>query len=162
MKIARQFVKYGTAALLSAASDWLVFAAVLAVFGWPIPAQASSRIVGGVVSFGVNKYWSFESRSHERMLAEARRFLVLFVISYIVSLSLFSALTYAGVWPYWAKLMTDMSCFFFNFFMMRFWVYRAQASVTEVCLPPVHSTGTLRGSDNGTILRPFARGDKHC
>ena len=136
MKIARQFVKYVAVALLSAASDWLVFTAAFAVSGWPIPAQAGSRIVGGVVSFGVNKYWSFESRDHQRTLVEARRFLILFAVSYIVSLSLFSALTYTGVWAYWAKLITDMACFFFNFLMMRFWVYRPSGDKQSVAARP--------------------------
>ena len=152
MNIASQFVKYATVALLSAASDWVVFTALFAAFGWPIIAQGTSRIVGGVVSFAVNKYWSFESRRHERTLIEARRFLVLFVISYVVSLSLFSALTYGGVWPYWAKLITDTSCFFFNFVMMRFWVYRPQqpAPAVETTASRLHSTEGLRAESSLT------------
>jgi putative flippase GtrA len=124
VNITSQFTKYVTVAMLSAASDWVVFAGLLAASSLPIIAQGTSRIVGGLVSFGVNKYWSFESRRPERTLIEARRFLVLFVISYVLSLSLFSALTLILVSPYWAKLITDTSCFFFNFLMMRLWVYR--------------------------------------
>jgi putative flippase GtrA len=126
VNIATQFAKYATVAMLSAAADWAVFTTLLIAFGWPIMAQGTSRIVGGLVSFAINKYWSFESRRHEHALGEARRFLLLFIASYAISISLFSALTYAGVWPYFAKLLTDTSCFFFNFAMMRFWVYRRQ------------------------------------
>jgi putative flippase GtrA len=124
VNIATQFLKYVTVAMLSAASDWAVFAGLLAASGLPIMAQGTSRIVGGFVSFGINKYWSFQSRRRERTLIEARRFLMLFVVSYFLSLSLFSALTLIWLSPYWAKLITDTSCFFFNFLMMRFWVYR--------------------------------------
>jgi putative flippase GtrA len=128
VNIATQFAKYVTVALLSAASDWVVFATLFAAFGWAIMAQATSRIVGGLVSFGINKYWSFQSYQHKRALHEAWRFAALFVASYGISLSLFSALTFLDVGPYWAKLITDTSCFLFNFLMMRFWVYRPQRS----------------------------------
>ena len=130
MNITIQFSKYVTVALLSAASDWLVFSTLLAIFGWVIMAQATSRIVGGLVSFGMNKYWSFQSYQHTRVLRQASRFVLLFIGSYCLSLTLFSALTYLNMRPYWAKLITDMSCFFFNFIAMRFWVYRLQPFAT--------------------------------
>jgi len=132
VSIATQFAKYVTVGLLSAASDWLVFTALFATFGWVIMAQATSRIVGGLVSFGINKYWSFQSYQHTRALREASRFVLLFIGSYCLSLSLFSTLTYFGIPPYWAKAITDTSCFFFNFIAMRFWVYRPQLLATKV------------------------------
>lgn len=58
MKIAGQFARYVAVALLSAASDWVVFAALFTAFGSAIMAQAISRIAGAVGSFGINKYWS--------------------------------------------------------------------------------------------------------
>ena len=128
MNIATQFVKYVTVAVLSAASDWAVFATLFAAFGWKIQAQAISRLVGGLVSFGTNKYWSFQSYEHKQALHEAWRFAALFVASYGLSLSLFSVLTHVGTGPYWAKLITDTCCFVFNFLVMRFWVYRPQRS----------------------------------
>ena len=124
MRTAAQFAKYVAVALLSAASDWVVFAALFAAFGLPIMAQAISRVVGAIVSFGINKYWSFQSQQHKQVLAEAWRFLVLFTASYALALSLFSALTFAGLSPYLAKLISDTTCFFFNFLIMRVWVYR--------------------------------------
>ena len=125
MEITRQLLKYFTVAALTAASDWVLFTVLLAGFGGaPIAAQGTSRIAGGVVSFTANKCWSFQSRGSERTFTEVRRFLTLFIISYFISLALFSALTFVGTWPYWAKLVTDTSCFFFNFVMMRLWVYR--------------------------------------
>jgi putative flippase GtrA len=124
VRIAVQFMKYVTVALISAASDWIVFAGLFALFGRPIAAQATSRIVGGVVSFAINKYWSFESREHKRTLIEAWRFIVLFGASYILSLALFSFMTWVAVHPYVAKLLADSACFIFNFMVMRLWVYR--------------------------------------
>ena len=128
MNIVIQFVKYSTVALLSALSDWIVFVGILALFGSPIGAQAISRIVGGVVSFAINKYWSFESCRRDRTLIEAWRFIVLFGISYTFSLALFALVTWVGLHPYIAKLLSDSVCFIFNFLMMRFWVYRLRHS----------------------------------
>jgi putative flippase GtrA len=131
VNFATQFVKYVTVAFLSAASDWAVFAALFAAFGWTILAQATSRIVGGLVSFSINKYWSFQSYQHKQALHEAWRFAMLFIVSYGLSLSLFSGLTYLGAGPYWAKLTTDTSCFVFNFLVMRFWVYRPRGFASK-------------------------------
>jgi putative flippase GtrA len=131
VNIATQFAKYVTVALLSAAADWLVFATLFTAFGWTLLAQATSRIVGGLVSFGTNKYWSFQSYQHKQALHEAWRFAMLFIASYGLSLSLFSFLTYLYTGPYWAKLITDTSCFLFNFLVMRFWVYRPRPSASE-------------------------------
>jgi putative flippase GtrA len=131
VNIATQFAKYVTVALLSAASDWAVFATLFAAFGWTIQAQAISRVVGGLVSFGTNKYWSFQSYEHKQAVNEAWRFAALFVASYGLSLSLFSVLTSLGVGPYWAKLVTDTCCFLFNFLVMRVWVYRPQRCATK-------------------------------
>jgi putative flippase GtrA len=135
VKIATQFVKYVTVAVLSAISDWVVFAALFAVFGSPLAAQATSRIAGAIVSFGINKYWSFQSPQHKRALSEGWRFLVLFMASYALSLTLFSALTWSGLTPYLAKLATDTICFFFNFLVMRWWVYRRGELVLRFAPP---------------------------
>ena len=146
MRTAAQFAKYVAVALLSAASDWVVFAALFAAFGSPIMAQAISRIVGAIVSFGINKYWSFQSPQRKQLPAEAWRFLVLFIASYALSLSLFSALTFAGLSPYLAKLISDTACFFFNFLIMRVWVYRPRA-------PEVDEAGQARLSQSARHRR---------
>jgi putative flippase GtrA len=139
VRIATQFVKYVLVAALSAASDWVVFAALFATFGSALAAQATSRIFGAMVSFGVNKYWSFQSPRHQQALIEGPRFFALFVASYTLSLILFSTLTLAGLGPYLAKLTTDTTCFFFNFLVMRFWVYRPREPAPDKSGPQVGS-----------------------
>jgi putative flippase GtrA len=124
MKIAWQFTKYGAAAAASAASDWVLFTALLLAFDAPLAAQGAGRLFGGVVSFVLNKFWSFESRDRTRLSSESRRFLMLFAASYGLSLTLFSGLLSLGAHPFWAKPISDVACFFFNFFMMRSYVYR--------------------------------------
>jgi putative flippase GtrA len=150
VKITVQFLKYVSVSGLSAASDWVVFAVMLAVFGSPLAAQGTSRIFGGVVSFAINKYWSFQSRQHDQALIEAWRFLLLFIASYALSLSLFSIMTWCGLGPYLAKLTTDSTCFFFNFLVMRFWVYRP------------HDIAPTANDQSRPRLQPAEAGDVRC
>ena len=131
MTIATQFVKYcSLPRCLRRRIGWCSPPSWLP-FGAPILAQATSRIVGAAVSFGVNKYWSFQSHQHRQALIEGRRFFALFVASYALSLTLFSTLTFSGMSPYLAKLTTDTICFFFNFLVMRLWVYRPRRPVQD-------------------------------
>ena len=148
MSMATQFLKYVIVAVLSAASDWLVFATLFATFSSPIVAQAISRIFGAAVSFGVNKYWSFQSLQHKRAFIEGPRFFALFLASYALSLSLFSTLTFSAMSPYLAKLATDTTCFFFNFLVMRLWVYHPRDPVPD-------GQGTQAASFQGKRLSPI-------
>jgi putative flippase GtrA len=129
VKLTAQFIKYVTVAVLSAASDWVVFIAVMAWLGQPLPAYGTARVVGAVVSFFVNKHWSFESPDSGRTFIEGGRFLLLFAASYTLALTLFSVFTFGGLNPYWSKLLADTICFFVNFLMMRQWVYRHAENV---------------------------------
>ena len=124
MKVTVQFLKYVTVAALSAASDWLVFIVIMATVGRPLPAYGSARIVGAIVSFFVNKHWSFQSPDHRRTVVEGSRFILLFAASYSLALTMFFVFTRGGFNPYWSKLVADTICFFVNFLMMRHWVYR--------------------------------------
>jgi len=124
VKVSVQFLKYVLVAASSAASDWVVFIAIIAVFTHPMIAYGSARFVGALVSFFANKHWSFESSDVQRAPAEAIRFLLLFAFSYVVAISLFYLLTSANLGHYWAKLVADSICFFLNFVVMRYWVYR--------------------------------------
>jgi len=141
VKVASQILKYLIVAVLAAGSDWVIFASLMTMFGSPTAAQAVSRIVGGITSFSINKYWSFRSRELAQTLIEGPRFVALFIVSYLISLSLISLLTYVLISPYWAKLATDTICFFFNFGMMRFWVYRqsTHAESPKASLKPLSS-----------------------
>jgi hypothetical protein len=79
-------------------------------------------------------------------MIEAWRFLVLFIASYTLALSLFSAFTLWGARPYLAKVVTDTACFFFNFLVMRVWVYRPQGTGMDK-----ESDTTSRQSDHHSV-----------
>ena len=119
-----QFSKYGGVATGSAVTDYAVFAVLLVVGAGTLHAQMVARIAGGVFSFFANKYWSFGARKSETLKTEGRRFLFLYAFSYILSLAMLYLLTeQAGVRPYPAKIISDITCFLVNFMVMRNYVF---------------------------------------
>ncbi|MBI2339902.1 MAG: GtrA family protein [Deltaproteobacteria bacterium] len=111
------------AAALSALSDIAVFTLLVHSGLFFIYCQAVSRIVGGAVSFFINKHFSFD-RHEGRTLIEIRRFLLLYAVSYTLS---FVLLWFAhqrwGLRLLYAKPLADGTCFLFNFAVMKLYVY---------------------------------------
>jgi len=124
MIIAKQFSKYGVVAVGSAVCDYAVFSALLFVGVGALPAQAVARIAGGGFSFSINKYWSFGAKGGGALKVEGRRFLMLYVFSYVLALIILQLLMeHAGVGPYPAKITADITCFVINFLVMRNYVF---------------------------------------
>ena len=88
MSIIKQFVKYSGVAATSAIVDWIVYSTLVFFGAHYVVAQVVSRLAGGAYAFFTNKYWSFDVRSRGRVSVEGRRFLVLYLVSYCLSLSL--------------------------------------------------------------------------
>ena len=124
-KAARESVAYVSVAVISALSDWIIFTAIVTVFpGAVLIAQAVARIVGGLVSFSINRTWSFRDQQGHGLTTEARRFLILYVFSYVLSLTtLWVGSSLLGVNPYVAKLFADGLCFVVNFLVMKSYVF---------------------------------------
>ena len=91
----------------------------------------TGRITGGVFSFTCNKFWSFNAKGSRRLTIEARRFLALYAVSYVTSVSTFYVLTKSfGVDPVIAKAISDTAIFFFNFVVMRLYVFHQRLGVS--------------------------------
>mgnify|MGYP002815730190 CR=1 FL=1 len=106
MSIIKQFVKYSGVAATSAILDWIFYSTLVFLGGHYVVAQVVSRLAGGAYAFFTNKYWSFDVRSRGRISVEGRRFLVLYLVSYCLSLSLLWFLgDIAGVNIFLAKLL---------------------------------------------------------
>ena len=132
-KPAGQFAKYGLVAAMSALSDWAVFTLLFMVFGHPISAQCVARIMGGVVSFAANRNWSFRRDKKQLLVVEARRFLLLYAFSYIISISIFYALVnLMGSDPFLGKLVADTACFVINFIVMKLYVFKDRKGFTSL------------------------------
>ena len=136
MKRLHRPAKYIVVAGLSALTDWIVFSILLATVGdHYIQAQMVSRIAGGLFSFLANKYWSFDSKVAYRTLVEGRRFLLVYLVSYISSLVLlYFFWEVLGIFPYFAKLMTDTTCLVLNYIVMQSYVFRERQGLIHLCL----------------------------
>ena len=119
-----KFIKYCSVALGSALTDWLVFMALNLCGGPYMLCQATSRAVGGVFSFIVNRYWSFSAKNGRHITVQGRRFILLYFFSYSLSLGLlyfFVDIIHLSV--YISKLTADTICFMINFVVMHNYVY---------------------------------------
>ncbi len=98
----------------------------------PLYAQMTGRVIGGVFSFTCNKFWSFDAKGSRRLTIEARRFLALYVFSYLTSVSAFYVLTEsAELQQIAAKAVSDTAIFFFNFVVMRLYVFHQRLGISS-------------------------------
>ena len=119
-------------AVISAVSDWLAFLAAYGLGAPPLVAQGVARIIGGGLSFGMNRHVSFGFLKGHGLSREARRFLVLYAASYLFSiLGFFTFLNILGAPVVVAKLLADGTCFFFNFIGMRYYVFVARRGLSD-------------------------------
>ena len=133
MKVAARFVSYCSVALLAAGVDWLVFMVLISAFGlWPLSRLMVARIAGGLTSFLSNRYWTWGANRQITLTQQGRRFVLLYVLSYTLSVALFRLLTEVFLLiPLLSKLATDISCFVINFMLMNFYVYHARVGLAR-------------------------------
>lgn len=125
-----QFILYVLIAISSAASDVLVFAGLVFCGVNPLLCQAVARVAGGVTSFALNRNHNFP-KSDGWLSIEVRRFLVLYVASYTLSLFCFWLFHRVFKLPLiCAKPLVDGLCFLFNFMAMKMYVYAKVPGIT--------------------------------
>lgn len=131
MKIVLRLGKYVSVAMLSAASDWLVFSVLVSALGAPhLTSLMAARVVGGVVSFLSNRHWTWGANRHITITQQGRRFLILYGFSYALSVGTFSLLSQDLDMPaYPAKLITDGLCFGINYAVMLLYVFHQRGGM---------------------------------
>jgi putative flippase GtrA len=126
------FIRYNCTAIISSLSDWISFW-ILHQFGFFfVYSQMIARLIGGLTSFTINKYWSFKSLENKHFFLEGRRFALLFIFSYSLSNScLYFLVESLQFQLFWSKLFADGICYFVNFFIMKSYVYVSERSITK-------------------------------
>ena len=125
LAIITQKLRYCLVAFGSAIADWIAFSLVIFLNGNPVIGQAVARIFGGVFSFVLNRHWSFQAANNPLFIS-FRRFLYLYCVTYLMSISLFGFLEHnLTIHPYGIKLFTDVACFIFNFLISKYYVYQS-------------------------------------
>jgi len=137
VKAVLRFGQYCSVAVLAAGGDWLVFALLASVAGIdPLASLMTARIVGGLLSFISNRNWTWGGRRQIAVTQQGRRFLLLYAISYALSVTLFRLLTEGlALPPYPAKLATDLGCFVVNYLVMNAYVFHARAGFMRLLVP---------------------------
>ena len=126
------FIRYNCAAILSALSDWITFLFLNQLGIFFVYGQMAARLVGGVTSFTINKYWSFQSPGKTHILLHGRRFIMLFIFSYFLSnYLLYLFVEWLSFSLLWAKLMADGICYVINFLIMKSYVYVSGRSISR-------------------------------
>jgi putative flippase GtrA len=129
-----RFLRYGWVALMSAGGDWLVFSGLISLIGiGHLQSLMMARVVGGVVSFLANRYWTWGAHRRVAVTQQGRRFLVLYGFSYGLAVALFSLLVDGlGFSAYPGKLATDLTCFLVNYAIMNTYVFNPREGLSKV------------------------------
>ena len=125
MMLVSRIGRYGAVAAMAAAGDWLVFVTLATLLGsGGLAALMAARLAGGLVSFLGNRHWTWNAGRRMTLTRNGRRFLLLYLFSYGLSLSAFSVLTHGLSLPaYASKLASDIACFVVNFVVMHAYVF---------------------------------------
>lgn len=126
-----RFGKYVSVALLAAGSDWALFSLMVSVLHAPdLTSLMAARVLGGVMSFLSNRHWTWEANRHVALTQQGRRFMILYLFSYAISVGCFSSLTELLAVPaYPAKLATDSVCFLLNYLVMQAYVFHQRGGL---------------------------------
>ena len=126
-----RFGQYCSVATLSAGSDWLVFIGMVSFLDCGhLPSLMGARLVGGGVSFALNRSWTWGANASMHLTVQGRRFLLLYSVSYTLSVAIFSILMKIGALsPYANKLITDVTCFTMNFIAMHIYVFSQRSGL---------------------------------
>jgi putative flippase GtrA len=129
-----QGMAYISVAGLAAGSDWLLFTLI----SWVLPtwdvlfAQAPARMLGGAVAFTMHRNWSFRDQQGRGLTTEARRFLGLYVFSFILSMAtLYLLVDVFAINRFWGKAFADTLCFVVNFIVMKIYVFADARSLAH-------------------------------
>ena len=136
LKKYKSFIRYNCTAILSFSSDWLVFLILNQFEVFFIYSQMTARLVGGLSSFLINKCWSFKSSLKLQIFLQGRRFIMLFIFSYLLSnYLLFLFVEWLKISLLWSKLMADGTCYIINFFVMKNYVYTTNFEKVRYMFP---------------------------
>jgi len=151
MTMVRRFARYVSVAVFAAGGDWLVFALLASVVRLtPLIALMTARIAGGLISFLSNRYWTWSGNRRIALSRQGRRFVILYLFSYCLSVALFRLLTaVALVPPYPSKLCTDLSCFVSNFLVMNAYVFHARDGLARFLVGAVRAPSVGKPSPRG-------------
>jgi putative flippase GtrA len=121
-----QTVKYLTVGLIAGLSDITVLALLSEVLSVsPLHANLVSRPLGGLVSFVLNKYWTFANQGRAPTHRQLFRYACIWLVCFAGSESLLGLyLSLFELRPSLAKLAAECTLGVFSFLSQRYWTFR--------------------------------------
>ena len=129
--VLRDAVRYALCGVAVGAGDYGTFFLLSSGLGWSaLAAQSVCRPVGGLVSFVLNRAWTFRDRRGVPLRVQFGRFWIVWASAYVL------ALTAVGLYarlmpgrPALAKLCADATVVVVSFTLQRQWTFaRARAA----------------------------------
>ncbi|MFA5134788.1 MAG: GtrA family protein [Patescibacteria group bacterium] len=119
-----QLLKYVCIGAIASAADIVFLYFFTEYIGfWYVLSAGISYGIGFFLVFILNKYWSFQKYSFTGQ--QFRRFLLLMVANYLLSMLLIYLLTEHASLPYlFSKLAIIVIQVMWNFFLYKLWVYK--------------------------------------
>lgn len=126
--------RYGLVGLVVAGIDLGVYTLLLSVMGvWYGYAHTVSRAIGGVSGFILNRSWTFGCKGRAELVPHVVKFVLAYLLSYVVSSCLLMLLVeWLLAPPVAAKMLAEGAVFCFNFLLLRKWAFRRRFQVTPI------------------------------
>jgi putative flippase GtrA len=126
-----KITRFALVGICAAVTDLLLFWLLNQRLGWPrMGAQAVSRPAGGLMSFSLNKIWTFDNREMRAAPRQFMRYALLWAGGFLVSsllIELYRAvLPSAGRYDFIAKMLAETTLGLLSFLTQRYWVFRAE------------------------------------
>lgn len=113
--------------------DWLLFTVLFNLGLNPMFSHSCGRLMGGATSFWLNKSIAFKDQEHGSFTTQVRRFILLYIFSFSVSLAtLYGQLYWLHLSAYFAKLNSDILCFIVNFCVMKLYVFYCRPGISHL------------------------------
>jgi len=132
--MSKEFHIFTGVAVLSAIADIVTFTLLINLELYIYLSQSVARIVGGLVSFYINRTCNFNTKNARNgsLVLQGRRFILLYIISFNLSLLLIGFFyEYLQLDSLISKFMADILCFLFNFLVMKFYVYNSSMFLSK-------------------------------
>lgn len=109
---------------ITVVADFSLFWLLTSVFdAWYLHAHFISRTFGGLVCFGLNRYYTFAHPRERAFVTEAIRFMALYGLSFALSSVLvYTFVSGAGIGAVIGKFTAECVVFLFNYTVMKYWV----------------------------------------
>ena len=121
--------RFGLVGLCAALTDLLLFWFLNQRLGWHrLLSQSLSRPAGGLVSFGLNKIWTFGNKDVHTIHRQALRYAVIWGVGFLASSVLIEVYRHALPPPdrydFLAKALAEGTLGLLSFLAQRYWAFR--------------------------------------